>query len=313
MKKWREYLKETLENLDKTSFKSFKHSLGWCTVPKGYSKIPRIRWEHADVVDLVDAIFSHYTTEHVPQVVVTVLEDIGEMQASVETKSFLSHAQVLPTKRQIDQPSATLQRSFLTSIDMSFPQCASQVPAPKPPRSDAAHLISGPPPAELPTIEELLAQAMDKVPCSPLLLKCSSNDVKKETKQTTMQQTPVISSLRVVPAFSNFPPFSRCHLEMPDMNYKDIQKLRGHLQQNYQWKHDIYNVLIQKMDLIRENLKWQKQRVQQVIQLNKTLNNKPQAMEKPVSRIISHSRSHYPYPHQPCSQKITEKDSDQTA
>ncbi|OCT59061.1 hypothetical protein XELAEV_18001549mg [Xenopus laevis] len=80
----RKLLKDQLENLEEKSFKSFKHSLGHCTVPKGCKKIPRMSWEQADVLDLVDLIVRRYTTEHAPQVVFTVLEDIGEMKVRLD-------------------------------------------------------------------------------------------------------------------------------------------------------------------------------------------------------------------------------------
>ncbi|OCT59059.1 hypothetical protein XELAEV_18001548mg [Xenopus laevis] len=80
----RKLLMEQLEKLDKKSFKSFKHSLGHCAIPKGCKTIPRMRWEHADVLDLIDLIVRHYTTEHAPQVVLAALEDIGEMQVRLD-------------------------------------------------------------------------------------------------------------------------------------------------------------------------------------------------------------------------------------
>ncbi|KAM4632221.1 uncharacterized protein O3C94_018749 [Discoglossus pictus] len=90
-------LKQYLKDLEKKSFISFKHELNECSVPTGYNNIPWGELEEADAEKVTELIIRYYTTEHGPQVVKKVLEDINERQASLELHIWLEEGKTQTT------------------------------------------------------------------------------------------------------------------------------------------------------------------------------------------------------------------------
>ncbi|KAE8578144.1 hypothetical protein XENTR_v10023355 [Xenopus tropicalis] len=79
-------LEAALENLQRSSFKAFKHKLKDCEVPKNHKRIPWNELEEADAPRVVDRIINCHTYRHGPSIVIKVLEDISERQASLDLK-----------------------------------------------------------------------------------------------------------------------------------------------------------------------------------------------------------------------------------
>ncbi|KAM4632220.1 uncharacterized protein O3C94_018748 [Discoglossus pictus] len=88
-------LMESLENLNKMSFISFKWSLNKVCPPPKFSYIPQSSLEEADVHKVTDLIIQYYTTQHAPGMVIKVLEDINERQMSLEFQKKLKKFQLM--------------------------------------------------------------------------------------------------------------------------------------------------------------------------------------------------------------------------
>ncbi|KAM4632217.1 uncharacterized protein O3C94_018747 isoform 2-T2 [Discoglossus pictus] len=85
----KDILKETLENLGEDSFKLFKWKLSAFDVPPEFNKIPKGKLENANVLEVTDLIICYYTIEHGPEIVIKVLEEIDQRQASLDLKNTL--------------------------------------------------------------------------------------------------------------------------------------------------------------------------------------------------------------------------------
>ncbi|OCT59062.1 uncharacterized protein LOC121398212 [Xenopus laevis] len=85
----RKILDETLKNLSRNIFTSFKRRLLTCKIPEGYNQIPWNELESADAENTVDLIFRYYTTEHAADIVLAVLDYINERQAGLEMSTKL--------------------------------------------------------------------------------------------------------------------------------------------------------------------------------------------------------------------------------
>ncbi|XP_041432371.1 uncharacterized protein LOC121398033 isoform X2 [Xenopus laevis] len=80
----------TLENLSNSSFTSFRRKLNNCDLPKRLERIPWNILEEADPPTVVYNIIRYYTTKHGPQIVMKVLKDINERQASLDLETELN-------------------------------------------------------------------------------------------------------------------------------------------------------------------------------------------------------------------------------
>lgn len=90
--KLKKILESILENLCSDSFKAFKNKLMDYEVPEGYERIPQSKLQEADPQDVVKLIIRYYTTEDGPQIVMKVLKDINERQASLDLETELKRS-----------------------------------------------------------------------------------------------------------------------------------------------------------------------------------------------------------------------------
>lgn len=80
---------QTFENLDSRSFKKLKHKLIYYKAPKGLKPITWRQVEEAREHELVNILIRHYTINHGPHMVIEILEEINERQASLELQAAL--------------------------------------------------------------------------------------------------------------------------------------------------------------------------------------------------------------------------------
>ncbi|XP_077130020.1 apoptosis-associated speck-like protein containing a CARD isoform X2 [Ranitomeya variabilis] len=85
----KDVLIDTLENLERKSFKKFKNKLNDIEIKEGYSKIPKGTLQEADDLDTADLILRYYKDHYGIQVTLTVLEAINENKEAAELKKAI--------------------------------------------------------------------------------------------------------------------------------------------------------------------------------------------------------------------------------
>lgn len=85
----RDLLVETLENLERKSFKKLKNKLNDLEIKKGHNKIPKGKLEEADTEDVANLIINYYTDSYGTEVTLTVLEAIDEKQEAEKLRIAL--------------------------------------------------------------------------------------------------------------------------------------------------------------------------------------------------------------------------------
>ncbi|XP_073491743.1 uncharacterized protein [Aquarana catesbeiana] len=86
-------LERALEDIKEKPLEAFRRKLNGTEV-EGFSKIAWKNIENKSAEELVDVIWRHYTVKHAPNLVVTILQEINERQASLDLKEELQKANV---------------------------------------------------------------------------------------------------------------------------------------------------------------------------------------------------------------------------
>lgn len=81
-------LERALQDIKEKSLESFRRKLNETKV-QGISKTCWSKIENQSAEALVDVIWHHYTVEHAPNLIVRLLDEIDERQASLDLKEEL--------------------------------------------------------------------------------------------------------------------------------------------------------------------------------------------------------------------------------
>lgn len=93
-------LDRALQNIEEKSLKSFKRKLNE-TELEGFIKIPLINITDKNAEELVDGICRHYTFQHAPGLIVNLLHEINECQASLDLKEELKRVNERVNKEKL--------------------------------------------------------------------------------------------------------------------------------------------------------------------------------------------------------------------
>ncbi|XP_069591127.1 apoptosis-associated speck-like protein containing a CARD [Ranitomeya imitator] len=85
----KDVLIDTLENLERKSFKKFKNKLNDIEIKEGYSRIPKGPLQEADDLDTAELILRFYKDHYGIQVTLRVLEAINENKEAAELKKAI--------------------------------------------------------------------------------------------------------------------------------------------------------------------------------------------------------------------------------